>query len=193
VLEIGIGMGADFVRWARAGAMATGVDLTERAVDLTRGRLQREGLTAEVRVADAESLPFPDDHFDLVYSWGVLHHTPRPDDALREAQRVLAPGGELKLMLYHRHSWVALAAWARFCLLRGRPWAGLRAAVAHVESPGTQAFTVSELSALLPQLDQLSVTPRLSHWDRKWVPVISSLLGDRFGWFLLASGTKGPK
>ena len=193
VLEIGVGMGADFMRWVRAGAVATGVDLTQRAVDLTRRRLEGEGLTADVRIADAESLPFPDDHFDVVYSWGVLHHTPRPDQALREAQRVLAPGGELRLMLYHRHSWVAFAAWVRFCLLRGKPLAGLRAAVAQVESPGTQAFTASELSALLPNMHDLSITPQLSHWDRKWAPGISPLLGDRFGWFLLVSGSKAPK
>ena len=193
VLEIGVGMGADFVRWVRAGAVGTGVDLTERAVELTRRRLDDEGLTAELRVADAESLPFPDEHFDLVYSWGVLHHTPRPAEALREAQRVLAPNGELKLMLYHRHSWVAGAAWVRFCLLRGKPFASLRTAVGHVESPGTQAFTRAELSALLPQLDRLLVAPHLSHWDRKWTPLISGLLGDRYGWFLLVSGSKGPK
>src|SRR5438105_286889 len=59
VLEIGVGMGADFVRWLRAGARATGVDLTERAVNLTRQRISAEGLRADIRVADAEALPFP--------------------------------------------------------------------------------------------------------------------------------------
>ncbi len=93
VLEIGVGMGADFLRWVRAGAHATGLDLTERAVTLTRQRLEAEGLVADVRVADAEALPFPDGQFDIVYSWGVLHHTPDPGRALAEAARVLAPGG----------------------------------------------------------------------------------------------------
>jgi len=192
VLEIGVGMGADFIRWVRAGAVATGVDLTERAVDLTRRRLGSEGLVADVRVADAERLPFPDGSFDIVYSWGVLHHTPNPGQALAEAQRVLAPGGSLRIMLYHRHSWVALAAWVRFCLLRGKPLAGLRAAVAQVESPGTRAFTAAEVSSLLSNVT-LQITPRLSHWDRKWAPGISALLGDRSGWFLLVSGSKAPK
>lgn len=68
VLEIGVGMGADFLRWVRVGAVATGVDLTERAVELTTQRLLGEGLQADIRVADAESLPFADDHFDIVYS-----------------------------------------------------------------------------------------------------------------------------
>jgi ubiquinone/menaquinone biosynthesis C-methylase UbiE len=193
VLEIGVGMGADFLRWARAGAVATGVDLTERAVTLTRQRLQEEDLKGFALVADAESLPFADGQFDLVYSWGVLHHTPRPAIALHEAQRVLAPSGELKVMLYHRYSWVALAAWARFCLFRGTPMAGLRTAVANIESPGTQAFTPDEVSALLPCVRHHSIATRLSHWDRKCAPFVSRTFGNRFGWFLLIEGSKPAK
>jgi SAM-dependent methyltransferase len=190
VLEIGVGMGADFVRWLRAGAVATGVDLTARAVGITSDRVARENLSADVRVADAEHLPFEDDSFDVVYSWGVLHHTPDVPRALGEAVRVLRPGGELKVMLYHRRSWVAAAAWARFGLLRGRPGIGLRGAVAHVESPGTQAFTPAELRRLLPGVSGLSIVPHLTHWDRKWAPGVASLTGNRWGWFLLARGRK---
>ncbi len=190
VLEIGVGMGADFLRWVRSGATATGVDLTDRAIALTRQRLIDHKLTAELRVADAEKLPFEDETFDLVYSWGVLHHTPNPSVALQEAQRVLAPGGQLKIMLYHRYSWVALGAWVRFCLLRGKPLAGLHAAVAQVESPGTRAFTRSETQAMLAGLEELSIVPRLSHWDRRLAPVVANLAGDQFGWFLLVAGRK---
>ena len=190
VLEIGVGMGSDFLRWARAGAAATGVDLTDRAVAITRQRLEAAGLSAEVRTADAENLPFADGSFDLVYSWGVLHHTPDPRRALAEAQRVLAPGGRLKVMLYHRRSWVAFAAWARFGLLRGRPRISLREAVAHIESPGTQAFTPSEVRTMLGEVDVTAIRPVLTHWDRKVAPGAAPLLGDRFGWFLLIEGVK---
>ena len=190
VLEIGVGMGADFLRWARAGATATGVDLTERAVELTRQRLQSEGLDADLRIADAENLPFPDGSFDIVYSWGVLHHTPDPARALAEAQRVVAPGGELRVMLYHRWSWVALAAWVRFCLLRGHPLSTLRDAVSHVESPGTQAFRPQEVQGLLRSLSDVGVTPSLTRWDRRVAPGISTALGNRYGWFLLVRGGK---
>jgi ubiquinone/menaquinone biosynthesis C-methylase UbiE len=190
VLEIGVGMGADFMRWVHAGAQATGVDLTERAVALTRRRLSEAGLTADVRVADAEALPFESGSFDIVYSWGVLHHTPDPQKAIAEAQRVLAPGGELKLMLYHRHSWVALAAWARFCLLRGQPFRTLRDAVSRVESPGTQAFTSREVTAMLADVDVGSIEPVLTRWDRKWAPLLWRVSPGRFGWFLLIRGTK---
>src|SRR5438093_4517272 len=76
VLEVGVGAGSDFVRFVRAGARMTGVDLTEAAVDHVRRRLELEALAADLQVADAEALPFADASFDLVYSWGVLHHTP---------------------------------------------------------------------------------------------------------------------
>jgi len=76
-------------RFARAGALAVGVDLTEAAVESTRHLLELEGLPGEVMVADAEQLPFPDDRFDVVYSWGVLHHTPDTQRAVDEVRRVL--------------------------------------------------------------------------------------------------------
>ena len=185
VLEIGVGMGSDFVRWLRAGADAVGLDLTSRAVETTRRRLEQEGFGADVRVADAEELPFPDGEFDIVYSWGVLHHTPHTERAIDEARRVLKPGGRLKLMMYHRRSWVALAAWARFGLLRGKPRMTLREGVAHIESPGTQAFAVSEAMSLLDGMEVVSVRPCLTHWDRRVTGGMARLLGDRFGWFLL--------
>lgn len=192
VLEIGVGMGSDFVRWARAGANVTGVDLTERAVSISRARLAEEGLPGVVQVGDAENLPFADGSFDIVYSWGVLHHSPDTRRAIGEGQRVLAPGGRIKIMLYHRYSWVALAAWVRFCLLRGRPVASLTTAVARVESPGTQAFTASEVRSMLGQVTDVDVRPHLTHWDRSCAPGLASALGHRFGWFLLIEAVKPP-
>ncbi len=105
VLEIGCGLGTDGARFARAGAVYTGVDLTEAAVSLARRRFELEGLPGEFRVADAEALEFADGSFDLVYSHGVLHHTPDARAAVREVHRVLAPTGRAVVMLYHRHSY----------------------------------------------------------------------------------------
>src|ERR1044072_5482114 len=105
VLEIGCGLGTDGARFARAGALYTGVDLTEAAVSLARRRFELEGLPGEFRVADDEALEFPDESFDLVYSHGVLHHTPDARAALREVHRVLKPGGRAVVMLYHRNSY----------------------------------------------------------------------------------------
>jgi ubiquinone/menaquinone biosynthesis C-methylase UbiE len=105
VLEIGCGLGTDGARFARAGALYTGVDLTEAAVSLARKRFELEGLPGEFRVADAERLEFGDESFDLVYSHGVLHHTPDARAAVREVHRVLRPGGRAVVMLYHRDSY----------------------------------------------------------------------------------------
>jgi hypothetical protein len=78
---------------------------------------------------------------DFAYSWGVLHHTPDTARALGEVQRVLRPGGELCVMLYNRHSLVALQAWVLCGLLRRRPRRSLAAIIAaHVEGPGTRAY-----------------------------------------------------
>lgn len=192
VLEIGVGMGADLVRWARARAAVTGIDLTERAASISERRLHEEGLPGVVQVADAERLPFADGSFDIVYSWGVLHHSPDTRRAVGEAQRVLAPGGRIKLMVYHRRSWVALAAWARFCLLRGHPISSLSTAVAKVESPGTKAFTAAEIHAMFEGCTGVDVRPHLTHWDRSCAPGVASVLGDRFGWFLLIEAVKPP-
>lgn len=104
VLEIGCGLGTDGVQFARAGADYTGVDLTEAAVDLARRNFAWRDLAGEFRTADAESLDFADDTFDLVYSHGVLHHTPDTERAVGEVRRVLKPGGRAVVMLYHRDS-----------------------------------------------------------------------------------------
>src|SRR5256884_3811804 len=105
VLEIGCGVGTDGLQFARAGATYTGVDLTEAAVDLARKNFESAGMPGEFRVSDAEKLDFTDESFDIVYSHGVLHHTPDIEVAVREIHRVLKPGGRAIVMLYHRGSY----------------------------------------------------------------------------------------
>ena len=105
VLEVGCGLGTDAINFARRGARYTGVDLTEASVDLVRRRFELEGLDGDVRVADAELLPFAEGSFDLVYSHGVLHHTPDTQRAISEVHRVLKPGGTAMIMLYHKNSY----------------------------------------------------------------------------------------
>ena len=105
VLEIGCGLGTDGARFAEAGAHYTGVDLTEAAVELARRRFELFDLPGTFQTADAESLSFPDESFDLVYSHGVLHHTPETGKALQEIHRVLRPRGRAVVMLYHRGSY----------------------------------------------------------------------------------------
>ena len=105
VLEIGCGLGTDGAQFAKAGADYTGVDLTEAAVELARKNFELFNLPGTLRAADAENLDFDDNSFDLVYSHGVLHHTPDTARAVREIHRVLRPAGRAIVMLYHRNSY----------------------------------------------------------------------------------------
>jgi ubiquinone/menaquinone biosynthesis C-methylase UbiE len=191
VLEIGVGAGTDFIRFARAGAQATGIDLTEHAIQLVRRRLDNEGLQAELLQADAEHLPFADATFDRVYSWGVLHHTPNTSRAVREALRVLRPGGRICVMLYSRHSWVSYGVWAKHGLLKGRPTRSLADGLAHhVESEGTKGYTKRELRAMFEGLEDLRIEKVLTPYDRGWAGPLTRAIGDPLGWFVVTRGRK---
>jgi SAM-dependent methyltransferase len=122
VLEVGVGLGTDHLQLARAGAQLAGVDLTPASIEYTRRLFDLHGYGSELRVADAESLPFDDSSFDRVYSFGVLHHTPDMDQAIREIHRVLRPNGSAVVALYNRHSYFYVWRYARF-LLR-QEWRG---------------------------------------------------------------------
>jgi ubiquinone/menaquinone biosynthesis C-methylase UbiE len=104
VLEIGTGNGADAAMFALNGALYTGVDLTETALDATRRHFEVLNLTGVFQRENAEALSFPDESFDWVYSHGVLHHTPNPQKAINEVWRVLKPNGRAIVMLYHKRS-----------------------------------------------------------------------------------------
>ena len=116
LLEIGCGMGTDLLQFARGGARCTGIDLTPRSVEITRHRFRLYGVEGRFMLSDGEHLPFADDSFDVVYSNGVLHHTPDTAGAIHEVHRVLRPGGVAKVMLYHRNS---LNYWVEIVLRRG--------------------------------------------------------------------------
>lgn len=156
VLEIGVGTGIDFQEWAGNAAKAVGVDLTKRAVNTTKFRLQESGVPTEnyrLLQSDAEHLPFSDDYFDRVYSFGVLHHTPDTYSALEEVYRVTASGGGVRLMLYSAPNITGFLLWLRFGLLRGRPLASQKDLFGeYVESPGTKAFTEQEIRLVLTDI-----------------------------------------
>lgn len=116
LVEIGCGMGTDLLQFARGGAHCTGVDLTPRSIEISRLHFDLYQMRADFVLTDAETLPFADESFDVVYSNGVLHHTPGTAAAIREAHRILRPGGVAKVMLYHRRS---LYYWTEIILHRG--------------------------------------------------------------------------
>lgn len=167
ILEIGVGMGADHLEWARSGPRRlAGVDLTPRAVAWTSQRLAAYGFVSELQEGDAEHLPFPDGSFDIVYSWGVLHHSPDTSQAFREARRVLRPGGVLRAMIYHRPSIVGLMLWARYGLATGHPACSLTDIYArHLESPGTKGYTVAEARGLVASFGASQIRSAVSFGD----------------------------
>jgi SAM-dependent methyltransferase len=106
VLEVGCGAGTDLARFARGGAIVSGVDLSSSAIALARKNVDQQGLQADLREADGEQLPFADNTFDLVYAHGVVQYTAHPQTLVDECRRVLKPGGEAVFQVYNRISWL---------------------------------------------------------------------------------------
>jgi len=201
VLEVGVGMGTDFLQWVRAGAEAYGVDLTPEGVQHTRRRLDLCGLkAAEVSTADAEALPYLDNTFDVVYSWGVIHHSPNTERALAEIVRVLKPGGVGKIMVYHRHSLQVFLLWVRLGLLKGQPWRSAKDLLwHHQESIGTKAYTHREMRQMLAAhpVEKIWMRSPICKWEllidmgkARWKEIVMDFLArlagpKRAGWWLM--------
>lgn len=122
ILEIGPGLGSDHYLFAEQGNRMITVDLTWAHLQHTRNHLNLEKLKTRPVLADAETLPFGTGRFDLVYAFGVLHHTPETFQASAEIHRVLKPGGTAIVVLYHRDS---LFFWIKMLLMRGLLLGGL--------------------------------------------------------------------
>lgn len=207
VLEIGVGMGADYAQWLKAGAQATGVDLSSASIDRARKRCEQEGLVPDLKVADAENLPFLDSTFDVVYSYGVMHHSPDTRRCIEEAHRVLKPGGEARIMLYHHVSLTEIMIWLRYGIWRGQSIR--RCVYERLESPGTKTFTIAEIRELMRDFEEIKIEQVFSPGDLllnarsarfqspayriiwnlfpRWLP---QSLGTKWGLFLLISAKK---
>lgn len=198
ILEVGIGAGTDFIQWVRSGTEAYGIDLTPEAIEHVKRRLNIYGLEAkEVKVGDAENLDYPDNTFDLVYSFGVIHHSPDTIKALEEIIRVLKPGGMAKIMVYHRNSLLAYLFWVKHALLKLRPWKSVAWILwHHMESLGTKGYSIKEMQKILSnyKLSNVEVVPMYTYYDRlerfnwfmrKSAKILTALLGrEKIGWFL---------
>ncbi len=186
VLEIGVGLGADHQRFAQTGADLTGIDLTERAVEHTARRLAAFGLSSRLVVGDAERLDFPDEYFDRVYSWGVLHHSPDTPKAVLEVWRVLKRGGRANVMIYHKWSLVGFMLWIRYALLGLQPWLSLRDIYSrYLESPGTKAYSTVEARQLFSAFREVGIRIVLTHGD-----LLESMAGQRHQGALLSLARK---
>ncbi len=192
VLEIGSGNGAHSALFAYLhGAKMTAIDITPSRVLATSQKLDLlmpngDHLCAN---ADAERLPFADETFDVVYSNGVLHHTPGTSEAVKEVYRVLRPGGLAVVMLSAPHSFqywiniVLLAGILKGGILKGRDWVGrftewMASTPQRVFNPVTKVYSERELRALFFMFNDLRVRKNSFRWEL--FPGQGGLLRERF-------------
>jgi ubiquinone/menaquinone biosynthesis C-methylase UbiE len=190
VLEVGCGAAVDLARFARGGAVCTGVDLAASAIELARVNFQQQGLSADLRVANGEALPFPDNTFDLVYAHGVVQYTADPRRLVEEVRRVLKPGGEAIFQVYNRISW-----------LNGLSKL-MNVGLEHDAAPVLLKFTIGEFRHLVSGFSSVRIVPERfpvkSRLHGGWKGAVYNglfvgtfnllprVLVERFGWHLLA-------
>jgi 2-polyprenyl-3-methyl-5-hydroxy-6-metoxy-1,4-benzoquinol methylase len=211
VLEVGCGIGTDSINFARAGADLTAVELSGESLSIAAQRADIMGLTDRIRFvqANAEELTsaLDEEPYDLVYSFGVVHHTPHPERALSEMRALTAPGGTLKLMIYHRRSWKVF--WTVAAQGRGRFWRADELIAQHSEAetgcPVTFAYTRSQARELVEgsgfQVQDLRIDHVFPYRVRdyveyryvkepyfRWMPEpLFNAFERRFGWHLLVT------
>jgi 2-polyprenyl-3-methyl-5-hydroxy-6-metoxy-1,4-benzoquinol methylase len=212
VLEIGCGIGTDTINFARAGALVTTVDLSDKSMELARRRAAVFGLEDSIRFCpgNAEQLTtfVPPEPFDLIYSFGVIHHTPHPDAVLQQLRQYTRPGTTVKIMVYHHRSWKV--AWILAAEGRGQFWKlqdlVAKNSEAQTGCPVTYTYTRGEGRRLLERHGFRVTDVRAEHifpyripdyvkyhyvkeWYFRGMPrPLFRLLERRFGWHLLLSG-----
>lgn len=206
LLEIGCGMGTDLLQFARGGAVCTGIDLTPRSVEITSHRFALYGAAGTFMISDGERLPFRSETFDVVYSNGVLHHTPDTAGAIREVHRVLQPGGIAKVMLYHRNS---LNYWVEIVLrrgllggefLRGRSAEEIMSRVIefsdHDARPLVKVYSRAQTHALFSMFREVVIdVEQLTRAELRFLsPLVSETMFERLrkrvGWNVIVTATK---
>ena len=201
VLEIGGGMGTDLAQFARHGAVVTDLDLSAGHLQLAEENFRLRGLQGRFIHHDAETLPFDDGSFDVVYSNGVLHHTPNTSEVVREIRRVLRPGGRAILMFYAENS---LHYWRKLVwglgvkqqLLKGASMGEIMSRsverTANEAKPLVKVYTKPRLRTLFGDFSAVEILQRqllgeeLPHALRWTLPVSEHWLG----WNLIVKAVK---
>jgi ubiquinone/menaquinone biosynthesis C-methylase UbiE len=156
LLEVGCGIGTDLVRFAQGGAICTGVDLSQTAIDLARKNVDLHGLRATLLTGNGEALTLPDASFDIVYAHGVLQYTADAAQLVRECHRVVKPGGRGIFMVYNRHGWLNLMSKL------------MKVDLEHGDAPVLTLFTIDEFRRLLAPFREVEIVPER-------FPVVSKL------------------
>lgn len=107
VLEIGCGIGTDSVNFSRNGADITCVELSEKSLDLCKKRFDVFNLKGKFYLCNAENLVsvVPVEKYDLIYSFGVIHHTTEPIKVVKQIKEYMSKESEARIMLYSKYSW----------------------------------------------------------------------------------------
>jgi len=203
VLEVGGGMGTDLAQFAKHGARVTDLDLSSGHLDLAKENFSLRGLSGEFVLHDAETLPFDDSSFDVVYSNGVIHHTPNTKDVVGEMRRVLKPGGRAIVMVYAENS---LHYWRNLVLAIGlKEHAFEQHSIGEIMSraversdnaaarPLVKVYTRPRLRALFDGFDQIQILQRQmvpAETPRALSMVPVSELGKIMGWNLIIKARK---
>jgi SAM-dependent methyltransferase len=208
VLEIGCGIGTDTIEFAKHGAQVTAVDLSDESMKIAKQRADLYGLSNKIKFyqGSAEQLEtfLPVEQYDLIYSFGVIHHTPHPENVLKQAKQYSAPGSTIKIMVYNRHSWKVF--WILLTYGHGKFWKlpELVAKYSEAESgcPVTYTYTAQELSDLLErygfrvrEIEADHIFPYrirdyvayryVKVWYFRWIPErMFRWLEKNFGWHL---------
>lgn len=208
VLEIGCGIGTDTVSFARSGAQVTAVDISEKSMEIARLRMKVYGFEKQVRFycGDAERLDsfVPVESYDLIYSFGVIHHTPHPEAALEQLRQYARPGTTLKIMVYHRHSYKV--GWILLTEGKGQFWRLADVIAKNSEAqtgcPVTYTYTRRQGRELLKRHGFRETDVRVEHifpyrisdyiqyrytkqWHFRWMPPgLFHVLERRMGWHL---------
>jgi SAM-dependent methyltransferase len=190
VLEIGCGAGVDLARFAKGGAIVTGVDLAPSAIDLARANFAQQGLRGEFQVANGEQLPFPDGSFDMVFAHGVVQYTADPRQLVAECRRVLKPGGEAVFQVYNRISWLnALSKLMKVDLEHEDAPVLLRLSIGEFKELVSGFSTVRIVPERFPVKSRLHGGWKGTLFNTFFVGAFNALprsLVRRFGWHLLA-------
>ena len=215
VLEIGCGIGTDTVNFARHGALVTAVDLSPQSLDLARRRVEVYGLQDQVRFysGSAEELSsfVPVEAYDLIYSFGVIHHTPHPERVVQQMRQYAKPGTVVKLMVYYRPSWKVF--WILMGYGKGQFWRLKELVAKHSEAqtgcPVTYTYTRSEGRQLIEtsgfhttdifvdhifpyRIPEYVKYEYLKAWPWSWTPQRAQRWMERhFGWHLCLTAEAG--
>jgi ubiquinone/menaquinone biosynthesis C-methylase UbiE len=209
VLEIGFGVGSDHLNLARRGARMHGIDLTPKHLEITRARLGLYGFSSKLLIGDGEDLPFPDNCFDFVYSFGVIHHSPNTQKIISEIYRVLTPGGRCYITVYHKNSiffWWSIFL-VRYILRKGWQKRSLQQELGLVEYPNTdqnmvvKLYKKKEFKRLFHQFNRTRTNVKhllpvdilyfsLLYHDPFKPTTFTDWIGRRFGWYIVLEATK---